>query len=327
MMSLASIPCAVIPMLGFLWFIWWLDRYDREPVWLFLGVFAWGAVGAVFLALAGNGLAAGVVNALAAGDTVDALSMTFVAPLVEEPSKALILLFVARSRHFDNATDGFVYGAAAGLGFGMSENLLYFINVAATGDPAAWLMTVVVRTLYSALMHAGATSLIGAAMGVAKFRRGIVGTAVLSAGVAAAMAMHAVWNGLLSLAQDGAGLLGVLNFALFPLEFLVLVAVFQGCLVFEHRMLRRELEEEAKRGTLPMAHVQILSSYRLRWRRGWLPPAVNHHKYVRMATTLALRRSQLGSGRDTPFYEQELRDLRAKIPELLQAGGVQGGHR
>ena len=49
-----------------------------------------------------------------------------IAPLIEEPAKALCLLALYRSREFDNATDGFVYGAAAGLGFGMTENFFYF---------------------------------------------------------------------------------------------------------------------------------------------------------------------------------------------------------
>ena len=48
------------------------------------------------------------------------------APLIEEPTKAIILFAIVRSRHFDNTTDGFVYGAAAGLGFAMTENFMYF---------------------------------------------------------------------------------------------------------------------------------------------------------------------------------------------------------
>jgi RsiW-degrading membrane proteinase PrsW (M82 family) len=317
MLSLASIPCAVLPILGFLWLIWWLDRYDREPLGLFLGVFAWGAVGAVVLALVGSGIVAVPMGVIAPPGTADALAMTFVAPLVEEPSKAIILLLVARSREFDNITDGFVYGAAAGLGFGMSENLMYFMRAAAEGDPGVWIATVVIRTLYSALMHAGATSIVGAAIGVAKFRRGAVGTMLLAGGLAAAMGMHALWNGLLALAQDGAGALGLINFVLFPLEFALLVATFQLCLVFEHRMLRRELEHEAGLGTLPLAHVRTLATYALRWRRDWLPPGVDHHEYVRHATTLALRKSQKSWGRDQEFYEREIAELRDGIAALL----------
>jgi len=321
-MTLASIPCAVIPILGFLWFVWWLDRYDREPLWLFLLVFAWGALGAVLLSVVGSGVLAVPLGVFAPQGTAHVLSMTFLAPLVEEPAKAVILLVVVRSRHFDNITDGFVYGAAAGLGFGMSENILYFLKVAATGDPTAWALTVMVRTLYSALLHAGATSLVGAALGIAKFRRGALGTLLLAAGFAAAMGMHALWNGLLSLAQDGAGGLGILNFFLFPLEFGLLVAVFQLCLVWEHRLIRRELADEALRGTLPREHVDMLSSYLLRWRRDWLPPGVDHHQYIHGATTLALRKSQLSSGQEPLFYTAEIERLRGEIRSLLLAGGL-----
>ncbi len=317
LLSLASIPSAVVPILGFLWVMWWLDRYDREPLPLFLGVFLWGAVGAVGLAIVGSSLLAVPVSIAAPPETAESLSMTFVAPLVEEPAKALVLLLVVRSRHFDNVTDGFVYGAAAGLGFGMSENLLYFLQAADTGDPTTWAVTVAVRTMYSALMHAGASSLVGAAVGIAKFRRGVSRPALLTLGFVGAMGMHAVWNGLLSLAQDGAGGLGILNFVLFPLEFAALMAVFQLCLLFEHRVIRRELEDEAARGTLPAEHVKMLSSYLLRWRRGWLPRGVDHHDYVRLTTTLALRKSQLATGRDHEFYLSEITRLRRAVGAVL----------
>ena len=80
----------------------------------------------VALGIAGDGL--GVDP-----DTVAAMvGPVLVAPLVEEPCKALFLAYVIWNRHFDNMTDGFVYGAAAGLGFGMTENLLYFVS--ACGD-------------------------------------------------------------------------------------------------------------------------------------------------------------------------------------------------
>ena len=316
-LTLASIPCAVIPILGFLWLMWWLDRYDREPLWLFLGVFLWGAVGAIILAVIGSGVLSVPIAAIAAQDVQASLTMTFVAPLAEEPSKALILFLVARSRHFDNVTDGFVYGAAAGLGFGMSENLMYFVNVASTGDPMAWAATVVIRTLYSALMHGAATSLVGAAIGLAQFRRGIARPALLTAGFAGAIAMHALWNGLLALADAGAPLLGVLDMLLFPLQFGVLVLIFQAVLLAEHKMILRELTLEADEGHIPRSHVPFLSSYLKRTRRGWLPPGIDHHEYVRLATTLALRREQRDRGTEQTFSQQEIVRIRAEIATLL----------
>ena len=316
-LALASIPCAVLPILGFLWLIWWLDRYDREPVGLFLLVFAWGAVGAVGLAMLGSALFALPIGALADPDVAASIALTFLAPAVEEPSKAAILFLVARSKHFDNVTDGFVYGAAAGLGFGMTENLMYFLHAAADGDALAWVATVAVRTLYSALMHAGATSLIGAAIGLARNRRGWSRPLLLALGFAAACGMHALWNGLLALAEAGQPLLGLVDLLIFPLEFLVLLGLFQLCLVAEHGVLRRELTEEADLGTLPLAHVPLLSSYLRRARAGWLPHHVDHHAYVRLATTLALRRAHHKQRGVLRVGDRELEALREGISALL----------
>ena len=39
------------------------------------------------------------------------------APITEEPAKALILVLLIRAKRFNNICDGFVFGAAAGLGF------------------------------------------------------------------------------------------------------------------------------------------------------------------------------------------------------------------
>ncbi|MEO0604727.1 MAG: PrsW family glutamic-type intramembrane protease, partial [Myxococcota bacterium] len=108
LLTVASVLAAIVPMFTFLAVVWWLDRYDREPVWLLVLTFAWGAVPAVFLAIpasmvleqvfVGVGMASGLDPAVTASITGPVL----VAPLVEEPAKALVLLFLIFSRHFDN---------------------------------------------------------------------------------------------------------------------------------------------------------------------------------------------------------------------------------
>ena len=317
-MSIASVPAAIFPVLAFLWLMWWLDRYDREPVWLFAGTFLWGATGAVAIAFViGSPLIGWSLDAMNAANFA-LFNMVLVAPLVEEPAKALVLLLVFRSSHFDNTTDGFVYGAAAGLGFGMTENLVYFIS-AADGGAVLWVGTVVTRTLYSALMHACATSLVGAALGYAKFHRGPMRGLALPLGLFLAICMHGLWNLLLT-AGAGGGVnapLAWLDLLLFPLEFLVLFAIFQLCLLDEWRLLSRELKDEAQRGTLPAEHVRHLVSFTRRQLRGWLPGQVDHGEYVRAATTLAFRKVQLRTAEDRRFYEAEVERLRAEIATLL----------
>jgi len=312
---------AVVPILVFLYLMWWLDRYDREPVGLFLATFAWGATGAVLLSLGFSIAALAVLETLFSPATAASLGAVLVAPLVEEPMKALVLIPIAFSRHFDNSTDGFVYGAAAGLGFGMTENFLYFIDSASTGDVGAWMSTVLVRTLYSALMHASATSVVGAAVGLAKFRGPTAKALAAPAGLALAMSIHALWNGLLTLdaiAGTG-GALTVVNLLIFPLEFAVLFAVLQACLWDEKRTIHQELAGEVLSGLIPPDDVPRLASYFARQRRSWVPAGVDHHAYVRAATTLAFRKHQARSSGDDA-YAADAQALRVEIRRLLTAG-------
>ena len=116
-------------MLFFLWLVWSFDLYDREPLWLIGGAFLWGALGGVLIAIVLQ-IPIDLVLSMLIDDRklVMQVAAAVVAPLTEEPGKALILFLMVRSRHFDNMSDGFVFGAAAGLGFGMTENAKYFIE-------------------------------------------------------------------------------------------------------------------------------------------------------------------------------------------------------
>ena len=322
-LALLSVVCAGVPILSFLGVLWWMDRYDREPIWLLLLVFAWGAIGAVVLSLVGNTIAllplTWALGATAAMHTGTVL----IAPLVEEPTKAMVLPLVLRSRHFDNATDGFVYGAAAGLGFGMTENFLYFVGGAAEGDVAAWVATVIVRTFFSAMMHATASSVVGALLGWAMFRGWFARITAGALGLGLAMTIHGIWNGLITADQllGTSGLLFAADLMLFPAELLIIFTAFQLCLWDEHRTIRDELQLEAQQGTLPAEHVAILASYLRRQRKGWLPRSVNQNAYVRTATTLAFRRAQVRAARGVrrAGYQADIHRLRAELHGLLSA--------
>ena len=219
-------------------------------------------------------------------------------------------------------TDGFVYGAAAGLGFGMTENFFYFSEVAQSGDIGSWLGTVMVRTLYSALMHACATSAVGAALGWAKLRSPSSTLIAVPVGFAVAMSMHALWNGLLTAdaAAEMNGQLTALNLFVFPMEFFTLFFVYQLCLRSEKRLLVRELAEEAAMGNLPAAHVSVLSSTMRRSGSDWLARGVNRGLYVQAATRLAFRKAQLRAARpgERARLEAEVTRLRVEVSGLLK---------
>jgi RsiW-degrading membrane proteinase PrsW (M82 family) len=331
LLSALSILCASVPMVTFLAVVWWLDRYDREPIWLVLLTFLWGAMGGVVSAVIGStvfqivlGAAFGIATELTGLDLAAweaASGPVLVAPAMEEPAKAAFLLYVIWNRHFDNMTDGFVYGAAAGLGFGMTENFMYFVG--ASGDVGVWGFTVVVRTFYSALMHATATSIVGATLGFARFRGCFALLGAAAAGLGMAMAVHATWNGLLTLAGAIGGEWPVLlDYVLFPIELLAVFAVFELCVLDESWTIRRELEEEAAAGRMPADHPRVLSSwFRRLFPRDLLPAGGNHELYVQTATALAKRKQQVKQmGAGVPdFYRDEVDRLRRQLEVLLAA--------
>ena len=324
-MVVASSLCAGLPMFGFLFFIWWMDRYDREPLWLLAVAFLWGAVGSVVLAVMASVLLEPMVLALVPlldgpawlGETIMPI---FVAPLAEEPSKAVILMLIMWHAHFDNMTDGFVYGAAVGLGFGMTENFLYFLG--SMDDIEMWFLTVLVRTCYSAVMHATATAIVGAALGWARYRGPLYIVVMGTTGLGAALALHGVWNGLLTFDEilGTAGQLIGLDFLLLFCIALMTTVVFQICLLYESASIRRELQDEASRGLIPSKHPRILSSWMRRNGRTWLEKGIDRKHYISLVTTLAMRkrqRTQLGH-RASPFYEREIERLRLEIASTLR---------
>lgn len=315
LLPMLSYPSAVLPVLGFLWLLWWLDRYEREPLWLLGGVFLWGALGATTLAAQAGSILPGLLPfpVTDLGETV------LLTPLVEEPSKALVLILVARSIHFDNVTDGFVYGAAAGLGFGMTENLLYFQALAEEGDSLRWLELVFTRSLFPVLMHAMSTSAIGAALGFGKFRKPPGRALALAAGMVTSVVLHASWNGLVVAEGRTAQLLG---FGLLPLEFVFLFVLFQLGMLREQRIIQAELQHEADEGFLPPEDVEGLSSWARRVQADWAPQGVDVDRYARLATTLAFRKHQARiAGKLAPRYLAEVEELREKIAAIRGRSG------
>jgi RsiW-degrading membrane proteinase PrsW (M82 family) len=316
--TLASVVCAAVPMLALLALVWWIDRYDREPVWLIATVFTWGAVGAILLALPTSMVVhSSLIQALTLVDApmwlLERVAAVLVAPVAEEPAKGAVLALVVFNRHFDNMTDGFVYGAAAGLGFGMTENLWYFLSLA--GDPA-WGTTVVVRTFYSAVMHAMCTSVLGACVGHARFRRPVVFAAWTALGLLVAIAVHGTWNALASAPSEQ---LWMADLVLLPLEVLGVVLVFELCVWDESRAIQDELAEEAEKGLLPVEHPSILASWTRRSRHDWLPDSIDHGDYIRVATDLAMRKRQVRElGPRAPLaYRAEVELLRRELRGLL----------
>lgn len=170
-----------------------LERHGREPWGGLLKAFLWGAIGGVVLAV----ILSMFLLEGTPPDALPALSLTpllfaavIVAPLAEEFAKALGLVWI-RDRH-PEPEDGLVYGAAAGFGFAATENLLYQFEALLTLGIEGYIVTAILRTISSALLHGSATALVGFAIWRMRVRHGGVGQ--LIGFYLAAAFLHGLFN-------------------------------------------------------------------------------------------------------------------------------------
>ena len=84
----------------------------------------------------------------------DLLKLSMGIGLIEELCKFLPLaLFIYGKRYFNEHTDGVIYFAAAGLGFGLPENIIYTLEYGAG--------TGILRMILTPFFHAATTAVIG----------------------------------------------------------------------------------------------------------------------------------------------------------------------
>lgn len=311
--SIVGAVLAVVPLLGVLWVVRIVDRWEPEPprlLWLALG---WGAVASVVFALGAD-----LVLSIALGPPRDAVSSAMAsvvqAPLVEEIAKGLGILLVLRlgRRFFDGPVDGVVYGAMIGAGFAFTENILYFADSLISGGVAQVTVTFVLRGILSPFAHVMFTAATGFAVGLA-VRRGARGGAVFgpwAGGLAAAILLHALWNGS-AVFTDFFGLYVTLQVPLF-------VGFVLGVILLrreESRLTRERLGDYAAAGWFTPVEVDLLATgggrrRAIAWART-LPGdrTETMRAFIAEATRLAAARQRALTGRD----DHALSDERAHL--------------
>lgn len=191
MMTLLIIV-AILPMLIYLFLLWKFDKNEPEPIKFVLLHFVFGATAAVILGIVGSLTLSFPLSYLFSEDTNTLLKVIIIAPIIEELAKASLLFKTISNNKIDNLTDGLIYGGAIGLGFGMTENFFYFITF---GDSLQTLIPIVImRTLFSAVMHTIATATVGGMMSLAKYsskNKFVISTV---GGLLIAMFIHFIWN-------------------------------------------------------------------------------------------------------------------------------------
>lgn len=308
----ASLLAAIIPMTLYLLLIWRMDKYEREPLKNLLFHFLWGAVGAVGFALLGNAfLSTQLSNIIADVKTVSLLEAILIAPFVEEFTKGLFLFASVTSRKFDNLTDGLVYGGAIGLGFGMTENFLYFWAYGTSLE--SWILLVLIRSSFSAVMHCMSTATLGAFLSIAKFSSGIRKYILPVVGLLLAMIIHFLWN--FSVSFESTFLFGLLFIVVIVFIFIL---IFLVSLKKERSILISQLSEEVSMGIIPERYLPYLTS-RNRKVKGWISEDIRVD-LLKASSKMAFRKTQfLSSGvKNKIFYYDEVEKFRKIVIELLK---------
>jgi protease PrsW len=151
---------AIAPVVLISFYVWYRDRYEREPLRLVLTAMFAGVVIVVPVILVENFLSG--FGSSYHGIQRAAYDAFVVAGMTEEAFKFVVLFFLVwRSREFNDKYDGIVYATFVSLGFAATENVMYVMQGGIT--------TGIMRALTAVPAHAIFGITMGYYFGMAKF--------------------------------------------------------------------------------------------------------------------------------------------------------------
>ena len=172
----------MLPVVSFLASLVFLDSYKLVPMRWILGTIALGAVAGI-LSYPAN------VGASALLDINFTVLTRYVAPVIEEALKALVVLALIRKHRIGFPVDAAIYGFAVGAGFAIFENLYYLRAV-----PDMLLGTWIVRGFGTAIMHGGATAIFALVTHTLMGQHPSRGWLLMLPGFLVAVIAHSVYN-------------------------------------------------------------------------------------------------------------------------------------
>jgi len=312
-------------VLTYLFFIRWADRFEPEPWWLILVAFVWGAVFATLGGGETSSLAQSFVRAVwtdISQEKLDAIGAIVFAPIFEEGFKGLGVSLIALAsalglRELDGPLDGAIYGGVVGLGFTLTEDILYVANQFSTNGLAGFVFLLFLRTVLLGLSHCTFTACIGLGFGIAtEARSWAVKILVPCVGFVAAMLMHAMHNALPTIFGEGGLILMLLISWVIDILFFVLLALL---VVRDRTIVIRELFGEVG-SLLHPRELQLVSSYfalgmknwGVLFSKGWAPFRVRRKKQLNLVE-LAFIKSRRRRGESGPDLDRKEAELRREI--------------
>ncbi|MFK8024182.1 MAG: PrsW family glutamic-type intramembrane protease [Ilumatobacter sp.] len=226
--SPVAVALGFVPILIVAPVLQWFDRVEPEPLAARMHALLWGATVAVVVSVIVN-----TVVDLAAGTAVAAVVS---APIIEEITKAIGIVYAVRRHEVDGVMDGIVYAGWVALGFAVIEDVTYFLTAEQEG---ALLPTFILRAVLTPFAHPLFTAWTGLAIGRAVARSKPIFPSMLW-GLALAIGSHALWNGSLVIGEELSSPLAVL---LGLAVFVVLFITGMSLLIVSRRRAQRRFIE------------------------------------------------------------------------------------
>lgn len=189
---LLSLSLAIAPSLAFGVFIFWRDKFDREPIHLLIGCFFFGALACIPAALMEVLLDNWIQPARFGLPGLFISAVVFVA-LIEEGWKFFFTqVFAYRKNAFNEPYDGITYAVMVSLGFATLENIIYVLD--------GGVELALYRMVTAVPAHVSFGVVMGYFLGLAKFRNNSFWLKM--AGLGSAVLLHGFYDfALFSAAQ------------------------------------------------------------------------------------------------------------------------------
>jgi RsiW-degrading membrane proteinase PrsW (M82 family) len=242
-----------VPMLVFAFMVYWIDRYEKEPILLLGGVFLWGAIvaaGASFIVNTFLGL--GIYLFTGSQAFTELSTASAIAPVIEESLKGLACLFVFLFfRHeFDSILDGIVYAAITAIGFAATENIYYIYTYGFQENGMSGILSMFfVRVILVGWQHPFYTAFIGIGLAVSRLNRNVsVKIIAPLIGWGIAIFVHSVHNAISTIFQ---GLQSLAIGAIYDWSGWIAMGIFIiWALYREQRWIITQLREEVSNGII-----------------------------------------------------------------------------
>lgn len=243
--------------------LYWLDRFEKEPLLLLGGVFLWGAVVAAGSAFIINTvLGMGLYLFTGSEAATELTTGSIVAPLVEETLKgmAVLIVFLIFRKEFDSVLDGIIYAGVAALGFAATENTYYIFSYGfQEGGWSGLFYLTFVRIFLVGWQHPFYTAFFGIGLAMARLHRsGTIKIIAPLIGLGIAMFTHAFHNTLASVVGGIGGL--ALGSLIDWTGWLFMLGIIIWATWKEKQYLTRYLTAEVQAGMLSPAHLRTASS-------------------------------------------------------------------